>query len=193
MDSYKENKQTYTKFNVEKEAEQIFGEMREATTEEELMVKNYIDSISTDNGIYNQILNFFNRFGEVCRSTKLVFEYDHIPKVFVYKKSEQYLLGFCIRSIYSMYRFLIVNIDKNTLLKGFRNDISINKIYENSKKEVSIIDYDVDKNSIVKYEEINFNKIPRVDRGILLEQNVYLDIDGTEGITHYINYIDGLL
>lgn len=38
-------------FNVQKEANQIFGEMREATIEEELMVKNYINSISKYTGV----------------------------------------------------------------------------------------------------------------------------------------------
>lgn len=46
MDKCKKAKVKQTKFNVQKEAEQIFGEMREATTDEELMVRNYIDSIS---------------------------------------------------------------------------------------------------------------------------------------------------
>lgn len=41
--------------NLEKEATELFGVMREATLDEQKSVNNYIDSISTDTGV-----NFFN-------------------------------------------------------------------------------------------------------------------------------------
>lgn len=202
MDSYKENKQTNAKFNVEKEADEIFGEMREATTEEELMVKNYIDSISTDKGIceypeyhngriYIELLNCLSilGLGENLQPEKIFFDFEFIPVVFVYKKSTGYLLGVCTGSpvflIEDTYTFLIADVDKDILLKVLKDIISVDKAFEDSKKKILMVNYSSRKNRIVLYREVNFNEIPE---GEMFDRNTYLNV--TEKFTDYINELE---